>query len=424
MPICSPAPRACAFRLAPDRGIASPRRFGVTGWIGDNKGSAGAFHATPSFQIKGVRGVAHYPEMRLRCTRHILGSLALLAAVWAAPALARTSTGVQRVALERQFTGAPAHIAIDGMATAGCTPQVEGVTVDGADISVVLNAAATGCKSGRTVPYHLKADPGANAPPLVAGVYRVRVYSGAGSAPRLTAFALVDGSTSASAPAPESGFWWTQSDGLNASAAGTGMNLEVQGGQLAASLLGFTDAGSSTWYFGSATLSGRTARIRLVQLANGESWFSAIGTQPDVLNGPRLEIEFDSPSRAHAWLVRTDGNDDVQVREITFSRTAFEKGPAGTAWVGRWVLVPEDGAATRLFDFGSPSYRGAESFRLVDSTSDASLDCRLATGSQQADACTLTSSMSTIADFDQVGLDHFAGHGANGSPVQLVRVPR
>ena len=373
-------------------------------------------------KIKGVRGVAHYPEMRLRCTRHILGSIALLAAAWVAPALAGTATGVQRIAYERQFAGGPPRIAIDGTAAAGCSPQIEGVTVDGADISVVLNAAATGCRNGRSVPYHLKADPGAAA--LAAGVYRVRVYSGAGSAPRLTAFSLVDTSAHANAPAPESGFWWTQSNGLTASAAGTGMNLEVQDNQLAAGLLGFTDAGSSAWYFGSATLSGRVARIPLVQLANGESWFSAIGTQPDVLPGPRLEIEFDSPSRAHAWLVRTDGNEDVQVREISFSRSAFTTGPAGTSWTGRWVLVPEDGGATRLFDFGAPSHRDAESFRLVDNANDASLECRLVAGTQQADACTLTSPMSQIADFDQVGLDHFTGHGPNGSPVQLVRVPR
>jgi hypothetical protein len=382
---------------------------------------ADAFHARLPCQIKGVRGVAHYPEMRLRCTRHILRSLALLLATWGASAHAGTATGVHRIALERQFAGGPVRIAIDGTAAAGCAPQTEGVTVDGADISVVLSAPATGCKSGRSVTYHLRADPETL---LVPGVHRVRVYLGAGSAPRLTAFSLVDDSTPTNTPTPESGFWWTQSDGLTASAAGTGMNLEVQDNQLAASLLGFTDTGTAAWYFGSATLAGRVARIPLVQLANGESWFSAIGTQPDLLPGPRLEIEFDSPSRAHAWLVRTDGNDDVQVREISFARTAFAAGPAGSSWTGRWVLVPEDGGATRLFDFGSPSHRDAESFRLVDSASGAALECRLASGTPQADACTLTSSMSTIADFDQVGLDHFAGHGANGSPVQLVRVPR
>lgn len=391
--------------------------------MGDNTAFGGRFARSVPCRIKGVRGVAHYPEMQLRCTRHIAGMVALLVAAWAAPAFARTAAGVQRIALEHPFAGSPARIAIDGTAPAGCAPQVESITVHGADVSVVLSAAATGCKPERNAVYRLRADPGPKTP-LGAGVYRVRVYSGAGSAPRLTAFALVDGSTRTNAPIPESGFWWTQSDGFTASAAGTGMNLEVQDGQLAASLLGFTDAGASTWYFGSATLLGRTARLPLVQLANGESWFSAIGTQPDVLPGPRLEIEFDSPSQAHAWLVRMDGNDDVQVREITFSRSAFATGPAGTPWTGRWVLVPEDGGATRLFDFGAPIRRDAESFRLLDAANDASLECRLAAGTQQADACTLTSSMSTIADFDQIGLDHFAGRDTNGSPVQLVRVPR
>ena len=377
-------------------------------------------------ELKGVRGIAHYPEMPLRCTRGILALLALLALASAAPAFAASSQSVQRISLERQLSTGAARIGIDGSAPAACVPRVEGVTVDGADISVVLTSAATGCKTNRLVPFHLKADAasttGSHA--LPAQVYRVRVYAGSGASPRLAAFALIDASAPSLAPVPESGFWWTQPDANGAAAAGTGMSLELQDNQLAASLLGFTDAGSSAWYFGSATLAGRVARIPLVQLANGEEWFSALGTQPDVQPGPRLEIEFMSPARARAYLVRNDGQNDVQVRILTLARSAFATGPAGASWVGRWVLVPEDGGATRLFDFAAPSHRDADTFRLVDAANDASLDCRMIAGTQQADACTLTTSAATIADFDQVGYDHFAGHGANGAPVQLLRVPR
>ena len=353
-------------------------------------------------------------------------AMAALAIGALAPAFAASGRSVQHIALERQLATGAVRIGIDGSAPAGCVPRVDGITVEGADISIMLNASATGCKTNRLVPFHLKAEPTGSmgSRTLPAQVYHVRVYAGSGTAPHLTAFALIDASAPSLAPVPESGFWWTQPDENGTAPASTGMSLELQDNQLAASLLGFTDAGASTWYFGSSTLAGRIARIPLVQLANGEEWFSAIGSQPDVQPGPRLEIEFISPARARAYLVRSDAQDDVQVRALTLSRSAFSTGPAGSSWVGRWVLVPEDGGATRLFDFAAPSHRDAESFRLVDTANDASLECRLAAGTPQADACTLTTSAATIADFDQVGYDHFAGHGANGAPVQLLRVPR
>ena len=160
-----------------------------------------------------------------------------------------------------------------------------------------------------------------------------------------------------------------------------------------------------------------------MQLANGDEWFTAIGTRPDVQPGPRLEIEFLSPTRARAWLVRSENGRDTQVRPLVLSRSAFAAGPAGSAWVGRWVLVPEDGGSPRLFEFTGPSNRDADSFRLVDPGNDANLECRLASGGQ-ADVCTLSAAASPLIDFDRVGFDHLGGHDANGAPVQLMRVPR
>jgi hypothetical protein len=361
--------------------------------------------------------------MPLRCTRRLRFALAVLAAGAAVPAAA----GVMHVGLESAFAPARAghRIAIEGTAPVGCVPKVARILLDGTDISIGLSAPATGCRS-QTVPFHLSADAAATLGlgALPPAVYRVHVYSDITAAARLAAFALVDTSLPTNAPQPESGFWWTQQGADGAAAAGTGMNLEVQDNQLAASLLGFADSGASTWYFGSTTMTGRVARIPLVQLANGEEWFSAIGTQPDVQPGPRLEIEFLSPTRARAWLVRSEDDGDVEVRAITLSRTAFATGPAGTSWIGRWVLIPEDGGTTRLFDFTAPTRRDGERFRLVDSANDATLDCRLVAGTQQADACTLSAAAAPIADFDQVGFDHFSGRGANGAPVQLLRVPR
>jgi hypothetical protein len=355
--------------------------------------------------------------------------LTALVAVSAAPAIAASGTTILRVAPDAQFaaTTGPFRIGIDGSAPAGCVPHVERVTIDGEDLSIELAAPATGCKPQRPVPFHLKTDPAAatGLRTLPAQVYRVRVYTGSGKNPVLASFALIDTSAPSATLIPESGFWWTQASADAAPTAGTGVSFELQENQIAASLLGFTETGASTWYFGSAALSGHVARIPLVQLSNGDEWFSAIGSQPDVQPGPRLEIEFLSPTRAHAYLVRSDDSNDVQVRSLTLSRSSFSAGPAGTSWVGRWVLIADDGGSSaRLFDFAGPSNRDAESFRLVDATNDATLDCRLVAGTQQADVCTLTAGATAIADFDQVGYDHFSGHGVNGAPVQLLRVPR
>ena len=363
--------------------------------------------------------------MPLRCTRKTPLVLAALLSACCVPALA--SAGELRVRLEPRASNAIApRIGIDGTAAAGCVPSVRRVTLDGADLSIELAAPATGCKPQRPVPFHLQADPAAAAGlrVLPAQVYRVRVYAGSGTNLSLASFSLIDTSASELASAPESGFWWSQAGSDSAQPAGTGMSLEVQDNQLAVSLLGFADAGNSSWFFGSATLSGSIARVPLVQLANGDEWFTAIGTRPEVQPGPRLEIEFVSPTRARAWLIRGENGRDSQVRALTLSRSAFATGPAGSAWVGRWVLVPEDGGSARTFYFSGPSNRDADSFRLADPANDASLDCRMVAGGAQAEACTLSASALTPIDFDRVGFDHLGGHDANGAPVQLLRVPR
>ena len=372
---------------------------------------------------------AHYPEMPLRCTRQIALALALLLMALTPHVRAATADGgVLHVGLDPEFAGTAAapRIGISGTAPAGCVPKLGHVTLDGADLSIELSLPATACKQQKRVSFRLVADPvgAAGLRTLPPGVYRVRVFTGAGTRTRLAAFALVDTSAPAMAPIPESGFWWTQAGADGMAATGTGMSLEFQENQLAASVLGFSATGAPTWYFGSAPLRGRVARVSLVQLANGEDWFSAVGAQPDVQPGPHLDIEFLSPTRAQAYLVRTDDEGNVQARSVVLSRSAFATGPAGASWVGRWVLVPEDGGNTRLYDFAAPSNRDAESFRLIDAANDASLDCRLVAGTQQADVCTLSAAAGVIADFDQVGYDRFSGHGANGAPVQLLRVPR
>lgn len=392
----------------------------------ENRRSADALRADrrdpPAPPASSARA-AHYPGMPLRCKRYIASALALLLAAWMIPTLAMADDAVH-VSL-RPATGASApKIGIDGTTPIGCVPKIEQVHVDGADLSIALSAAQTGCKAQR-LPFHLTVDPAAasGASALPPDVYRVRVYTGSGTGAHLAAFALLDTTAASAAPLPETGFWWTQASPDVSAARGTGMSLELQDNQLAASLLGFDATGTPTWYFGSAGLNGRVAHVSLVQLGRGEDWFSAIGSQPEVEPGPSLDIDFLSPTRADAYLVRTGDDGTLQVRALVLSRSAFASGPTGLAWAGRWVLVPEDGAGTRVFDFAAPSSRDAQSFRLIDTANDAMLDCRLAAGTQQADVCTLTSAATVVADFDQVGFDRFAGHDANGMPVQMLRVP-
>jgi hypothetical protein len=372
---------------------------------------------------------AHYPEMPLRCTRHAVRLAAIVALIAAPGAFAADSTGALplgslRLGLTSAASPAPRRITVDGVAPAGCRPNLEDVAVEGAEVAITLTTPLTGCKPQRRTPFRLQADP-ANEMAEPTPVYHVRVYLGSATSAHLVAFALLDTSSGPNpAPIPENGFWWTQATPDGASNAGTGMSLELQDNRLAASLLGFGDTGAPTWYFGSATLGGRVARIPLVQLANGDGWFGAGGAaSPSIEGGPRLDIEFLSPTHARAFLVR-DEDDVVQVRPLMLSRSAFASGASGTPWIGRWVFVPEEGGAARVFDFATPSNRDADSFRLVDSANDAALDCRLVSGTQQADACTLTTGTSTLADFDQVGLDRFSGRGANGSQAQLIRVPK
>ncbi|MGH8172051.1 MAG: hypothetical protein ACREPX_02820, partial [Rhodanobacteraceae bacterium] len=164
--------------------------------------------------------------------------LALLLCLSALPAFAAAADAPLRVRLEpRSSNTAAPRIGIDGTAPAGCVPSLRRVTLDGADISIELTTPDTGCKPQRPVPFHLQADPAAAAGlrVLPAQVYRVRVYSGPGASVSLASFSLVDASMSQPVTPPESGFWWSQAGADSGQPAGTGMSLEVQDNQVAAS---------------------------------------------------------------------------------------------------------------------------------------------------------------------------------------------
>lgn len=317
------------------------------------------------------------------------------------------------------------RIGIVGRTQARCLPTAERVTVDGPDVGIELHVPRTGCAAG-TVGYTLHVDPGLSAAPLAPGrIYRVSVFSDAGDAPGLVAFRVLDTNISgAGAPQPENGFWWSESSIETGPASrSTGVSLEAQGGQLAVSLFGFGDEGSPIWYFGSARQKGRTAVVPLLGLRNGDPLFSPTGSRPDATEGLRLEFEFLSPSRARAWLVRSDDRRDVAVRAFTLSRSNFATADAGADWSGRWVLVGDDGVTLQEFEFETPTRQDADTSRFVGADG-ASLDCRRNGSSSIPDLCTLSTGAATLADFDQIGLDRLDGRDSRGARVRLLRVSR
>lgn len=318
-------------------------------------------------------------------------------------------------------------VIVSGRAPRGCAPSLARATLERTDFSIELTPPAASCAGQTAVPFSIKVDPLASAGlPFVAGqVYRTRVYLIEQGAPSLVAFRLLDPGPKVGGTAPENGMWWSEASADTGPALpGNGASIEYQNGQLAVGLLGFADSGAANWTFGTTWLAGRVARLSMVQLAAADSTLSPASAQPTSQAGPRLEIDFESPSHALAYVVRTQDGRDIDVRSIALSRARFENGQLAAAWAGRWVLVADEGQAPRVFDFADASTRDEDAFHLTDATTDTTLECRLASGTAHPQGCSLSTSTLVLADFDQVGLDHLTGHDGSGARVTLMRVPR
>lgn len=366
------------------------------------------------------------PAFRARLAR-IGCMLALAVAVGAASVAGAAEGGVPdlSITVEQLPFGSRRDIvrlAIHGEAPRDCTPTIGRAWLEDADFSIELRSPTSGCDETRRVPFTLRVDPRASGLPLPPNrVIRARVFRSAGASAELAAFRLFDTGPATSAQVPENGFWWSTADaGTGEAVRATGASLEWQDGELAVALYGFTDIGMPTWYFGSARLAGRVARVGLVQLAGGEPLLAATGSQPQALPGPRLEIEFLSPVQARAWLVRVEDGRDVQLRPMLLSRARFANDAGGSTWSGTWVLVPDDGAP-RTFVFGSGAPR-ANGFHLDDAANDARLDCRVPVAGGLPDLCTLSVDGAPAADFNRIGFERLGGRGNDGAPVTLVRV--
>ncbi len=357
-----------------------------------------------------------------------------LAAYLAVAAPDAAAQGSMEIALESPSSSSPvlsSSVRISGSWPDSCVPRIQSTRLSGAEIDLVARTATLGCRSGAT-DYDQRANPALQAGllHLPARVYAVRAYLARGTqTPVLSRFTLLDATENDPAPAVENGFWWTVALGEAVPAlAGSGISLERQGDQLAVGLFGFDDAGKATWFFGSARLEGRIARVALVRLRDGEEPFGEMAARPVAESGPELLIAFEGPAQAQAWLVRpspTGAGDAIDVRPLDLQRSAFGSGAPGQGWLGRWVWVGEaDRSSVRLFDFARLSSEDGESFRVEDAQSGLSLSCRLGLrpAEQPPATCTLYDQSTVIAVFDRIGIDRLEGRSAGGERLRLVRV--
>jgi hypothetical protein len=266
---------------------------------------------------------------------------------------------------------------------------------------------------------------------LALGVFQVRLYllESDGSSRLIALRLLRSGSGQDDAFArPESGFWWSvPTDSQVPALSGSGLSIEQQGENLAATLLTYR-GGSPVWYFGSARMPGNIVRIPLIRMVGGDEPFAGPNAAPDAEPGPSLNLQFLGPSHANAWLVHplSGLSPAIEVQELNLLRLPFETERNGAGWKGQWALVAEDRRQAPLIDLVDLVTADAESFQLRDVGGEMTLRCRLGEiGGHPVPAfCTLENGAERLADFDHIGLDRLSGIDVDGRPVRLVRLPR
>ncbi|MEO7916635.1 MAG: hypothetical protein ABIR16_03245 [Dokdonella sp.] len=311
-----------------------------------------------------------------------------------------------------------------------CVPQFLKSSRDRNDLTLQLHAPSHDCVAGSTpfqLPIEVRTAFGTSAPERQ--VYRVRITLSHGDeAEQLIGFRLLD--LGAMPVQPESGFWWSRSrPGDTAPAlAGGGIGLEVQGNQLALSLLAFTADGTPTWYFGSADMNGRVAQVPLIRLINGGGSNKVNGRSAGIEQGPLLALDFAGPTEARAWLLgplSSISDAPLGLQPLLLHRAIFDARVTGSSWLGSWVLVQGD--QTRLLRMSRIITDDGESFRLIIDSGNAaptSLNCRYrGSGSgAEVEGCSLIESGRVSASFGQIGIDRLIGSSADGRSAQLLRL--
>lgn len=353
-------------------------------------------------------------------------AFAVVALALAGCASATAADGGDAAAISYRGGAAQTTLAIADSWPTPCTPTFDGTSLDGANLRVDARAVLSLCAHQAT-PYTIEVDPAAAiGHRLAERVYHVSYYAanGAQAPAKLRAFALVDTAASNPAPAPESGFWWTTSDGR----AGAGRNvfsIEVQGSQLTTALMGYDRDGRGNWQVGAGVLEGRVAHVPLLQLAGGSDPFSGAASAPRGEAGLMLDVEFHSTSQATVWLSRAGGGDDAGIEMQTFEIARLPFAGAADAWTGEWILATDGDTPPqrlRLKRIGTPDGIG---FRLSDETAQVAIDCYLDPENAELPPhqCVLRRADGVqLGQFDAVAMTRMDGFNNGKAGLHLLRV--
>ncbi len=324
----------------------------------------------------------------------------------------------------------PWMLLISGTWPNACLPHLTGLQVQDMEIRIEARSNKSLCAALPT-PLEMHVDPAASMGQVLLppGVYRVGFYAANGTqAPlSLRGFALLDTSSpNTAALEPESGFWWPAADNTESN-AGTGLSLERQGSTLILSTMGYNEAGNPEWYFGSGTLTGRSAHVPLLRMHGGGSLFASdTRFSPEAEAAITLDLEFQSNAHAIAWFSRINEGAAIEQRAIPLVRVAFGNEPSGKVWQGEWVLVPDSpGANPRRLRLDRLLTADQGNFRLSDDTDGSVLNCHGAIQHTQTppQSCTLEDANGNpIAKFSTVAIMRLDGVGTDGYPARLIRI--
>ncbi len=384
--------------------------------------------------MQDTKANAHYRPMReWHSNRWIGRCLCALSCIGivtiAIPANAR-GQGAMTLHVREAAGDRPQVLVLAGRWPDSCVPRFLRASRDGAELTLQLQAPEHDCVEQSTpfyVPVETRTAFAGNVPE--SRIYRVRLTLSRGDgAAELIGFRLLD--LGASAVQPESGFWWSRSRQGDSAAplAGGGIGLEVQGEQLAVSLLAFAADGTPTWYFGSAQRVGRTAQVPLIQLLNGGGSDALNGRQAGIRAGPLLALEFVGPTAARGWLLgptNAEADAPLRLQPLLLRRAIFDGRATGSSWLGSWVFVM--GRTSHVIDLTRLASDDGESFRLIIGSDDigaATMECRYRGNGSSAeiDGCSMVQGGHVLASFGQVGIDRLSGTSHDGRSAQLLRI--
>ncbi|MEP6482994.1 MAG: hypothetical protein ABJB01_01005 [Rudaea sp.] len=357
--------------------------------------------------------------------------LALVASVLA---YAAESTGAYAIQEHAVSTANAWTLTVDGQWPTQCPPSLKNVALDGNDLRIDARSDLTLCDR-KPMPFSIELNPALaiDKTALDPGVYHVSFYAadGAGSAPKLRAFSLVDRSASdAVAVVPESGFWFTANN-ADVSTNRSVLSIELQEGQLSVALMSYDSIGQPLWYFGAAPFNGHIAHVPLVHIVGGSDPFnpSTSSARGDAVL--TLDLQFQSGAHALAWLSRDRGTAEdstLQIQEMDLVRLPLSDSNDGHAWQGDWIVVA-DAEETPPLRLHLTQFRAvdAQHFELTTANGDASLVCTRESAQPEwpLSSCALHQANGTlVAAFDSVALARMDGQDNTGAAIHLLRISR